>query len=364
MPDLSGQEGPMKAEPRPLRILEIGEFSLFKRAMPRETTLIFTGANPRSIAGLDYRPFGPTVMAALLRSLERREWDVVFCFPPARPLFDCRRGIGGLLAALSRVLFRFRTLGTYVTQLRHPVPLVVVDSNDMTTVSRPALKLLDRSIAYFKRELPFDPAKALFDVVPRYRTHKRIMTSKFLARNVSKLRPISIGVPEDTVRLALATSSEKSVDVFFAGRMNSVLRQRGVEQLKALVAAGYSVDICEGGLSKPEYIERCARAWLTFSPEGFGWECFRHYEASLCLSVPVLSPPSIARYQPLLEGVHAFTYPVEGDGLTAVVTRALQNKPQLAAMAQRAREHVMLHHTHNRICQHMLETGLKGVHSA
>jgi hypothetical protein len=35
----------------------------------------------------------------------------------------------------------------------------------MSTVPRSAPKLLDRSIAYFKRELPLDSAKALYDVV-------------------------------------------------------------------------------------------------------------------------------------------------------------------------------------------------------
>ena len=341
-----------------VRILEIGEFSLFKRTMPDQTTLVFTGANPRSIEGLDHRPFGPAVLPGLLRSLKRGEWDVVACFAPARPLIDCRRGLGGLLASLLRVLFRFRTLGTYAMRSRHPVPLVVLDYNDMQTVPRPALKLLDRSTVYFKRELPFDPAKALFDVVPRFRTHKRIMASKFLLRNVDKLRPISVAIPEETVRLALAARAEKSVDIFFAGAMHSVVRQRGFEQIKALAASGYAVDICPGGLSKAEYLERCARAWLTWSPEGFGWDCFRHYEASLCLSVPVLSPPTIARYAPLIDGVHALTYPVEGDGLAAVIREALQAKARLARMAQTARDHVLLHHTQDRVCCHILVTAL------
>src|SRR5215831_11839043 len=231
------RELPMEDGRKALRILEVGEFSLFKRTMPDQTTLVFTGANPRGIEGLDHRPFGPTLLPGLLRSLRRGEWDVVVCFAPARPLIDCRCGPGGLLAALSRVLFRFRTLGTYAMRSCHPVPLVVLDYNDMQTVSRPALKLLDRSIVYFKRELPFDPAKALFDVVPCFRTHKRIMASKFLLRNVNKLRPISLAIPEETVRLALATRAEKSVDVFFAGAMHSVVRQRGFEQLKALAAS-------------------------------------------------------------------------------------------------------------------------------
>jgi hypothetical protein len=72
----------------------------------------------------------------------------------------------------------------------------------------------------------------------------------------------------------------------------------------------------------------------------------------------VLSPPTIARYAPLLDGVHALTYPVEGDGLTAVIRQALQHKERLARMAQAAREHVLLHHTQDRVCRHILVTAL------
>jgi hypothetical protein len=342
-----------------VRILEIGEFCLFKTGMPKETTFIFTGTNRRAATGIEHLPFGPLMLPGLLRSLKKGEWDVAFCYPPARPVLDGRRGIVGLAAALSRVLFQFRALGTYAMRTRSPTPLVVLDYNDMPTVPRSALKLLDRSVAYFKRELPLDPAKALFDVAPRFRTHKRLMASSFLKRNADKLHPISIAIPEETVGLALATRPEKSVDIFFAGATDhSLIRQRGFAQLEALAASGCSVDICKGGLSKAEFLQRCARAWLTWSPEGFGWECFRHYEASLCLSVPVISPPSVSRYCPLLDGTHAFMYPVEGDGLIQTVTAALQNKHRLTAMARDARDHVVRHHTHDRICQHILEHAL------
>jgi hypothetical protein len=342
-----------------LRILEIGEFSLFKVAMPQDTTFVFTGVNRRAADHIEHEPFGPAMLPGLLRSLRRGEWDIVVCFPPARPLLDCRRNVAGLAVALYRLLFRFRTLGTYFAQARARVPLVVLDYNDMQTVPRSALKLLDRSVAYFKRELPLDPGKALFDVTPAFRTHRRLMESKYFRRNIDKLRPIGLAIAEDTVREALATQPEKSVDIFFAGSVDhSAIRQRGFAQLKALAAQGYSVDICPGGLSRSEYLQRCARAWLTWSPEGYGWDCFRHYEAGLCLSVPVISPPNVTRYQPFVDGTHAFFYPVEGDGLRTIVTRALQNKAQLTAMAQAARKHVIGHNTHARICEHILEAAL------
>jgi hypothetical protein len=184
------------------------------------------------------------------------------------------------------------------------------------------------------------------------------MASPFVSRNLAKLRPISPGVAEATAQRALATSPEKQVDVFFAGSINSSLRARGLPVLRALQAEGYSVDISQGGLLLAEYLARCAKAWLTWSPEGYGWECLRHYEASLCRSVPMLSPPGIYRYQPLRDGEHAFFYAPEGDGLCESIVRALADKSRIMRMAEAAREHVVRHHTHRRIVDHLLDESL------
>jgi hypothetical protein len=77
--------------------------------------------------------------------------------------------------------------------------------------------------------------------------------------------------------------------------------------------------------------------------------------------VPVISPPNVTRYRPLLDGVHALMYPVEGDGLREVVAKALQDKSRLARMAQDARAHVLSYHTTDRICEYVLDSAL---HSA
>ncbi len=336
-----------------LRILEIGEFCLFKRCVPNQTTFLFTGANARDLAGISFRPFSPRVVPGLLASLRRADWDLVFCYPPSMPLLDCRRGAMGALSALARLLFRFQTFGTYIARQSRS-PLVVLDFNDTPTISPLGLALLDRSMAYFKRELPLDPAKALFNAVPRFRTHRRVMSSKFFDRNRTKFLPISAGVPGSTADLALALNPKKTVDVFFAGSANSEIRRKGLMQLAALSEKGFVIDASNGGLSKREYLERCARSWLTWSPEGFGWECWRHYEASLCLSVPILSPPAITRYAPLLDGIHAFFYSVESDSLINTIERALSQKRLLEQMAVNARQHVLSHHVHGRICEHIV----------
>jgi glycosyl transferase family 1 len=344
-----------------LRFLEIGEFSLIKRCIPEQTTFIFTGANPRRLSDIAFQSFSPTKAIELLRGLRGHAWDLVFCFPPALPLWDRRRGVAGLPSTLARLIFRFRALGTYVARYSH-IPVVVLDYNDTASVSIPGLPLLDRSIAYFKRELPLDPAKALFNVVPRFRTHRRVMSSAFFERNRTKFRPISAAVSEETAQIAKHLRPEKTVDVFFAGsRLNSEIRRRGFDELGELAKRGYIIDVSEGGLSKRDYLERCARSRLTWSPEGFGWECLRHYEASLCGSVPLLSSPGIRRYQPLQDGVHAYIYSDEPGGLVHAVETALAQKPALELMAGRARQHALAHHTHERICEHIVATSLDAV---
>src|SRR5262249_31314552 len=104
------------------------------------------------------------------------------------------------------------------------------------------------------------------------------MSSHFVKRNIAKLRPISAAVADETARLALATPASREFDVFLAGSINSVIRAGGRSVLQSLQGQGYAIDFCEGGLSRRDYLAHCARAWLTWSPEGYGWECFRHYE--------------------------------------------------------------------------------------
>jgi len=338
------------------KILEIGQFALFKRSLPDRTTLIFTGEDPARADGLNGRIFGVGQLPWLLASLARDEWDIVFCHAPVRPVWDRKHGLVAAVGDLLRRLRHVRTLGTYALRGLRSCPLVLLDFNDEPSIPAHVFHLLDRSVACFKRELPTDHAKAFLDTNRAHRTHGDVMSSPFVRRNLPKIRPISAAVSEETARQALETPSGKSVDIFFAGSINSTLRVIGLPVLRSLQAQGYVVDFCEGGLSKSEYLARCARAWLTWSPEGYGWECLRHYEASLCLSVPVLSPPGIDRHFPLLEHVHAIYYPAEGSGLRDAIVGALCDKPLLETMGRAARAHVLRYHTHLKVVDHMLRT--------
>jgi hypothetical protein len=347
-----------------LRILEIGQFCLFKRIYPDQTTLVFTGEDLGATDGLDCKIFGPRLLPWLLRSLARSEWDIIVCHVPPRPLWDRKHGLAHALREFIRRVRQVRSLGTYALEATRSPPLVLLDFNDEPGIPGHVLGLLDRCHLYFKRELPTDPAKAFLDSAWELRTHPQVMSSDFVRRSLGKLRPISIAIPEETVRLALQTRPEKEIDVFFAGSVNSTLRATGLEVLKTLRGEGYRIEISEERLPRQEYLERCARSWLTLSPEGYGWECFRHYEASLCLSVPVLSPPGIFRHQPLLPNIHAIYYPAEANGLRDAIVAALGDRSSLESMASAARAHVLRHHTHARVTEHILQTALGKVRHA
>jgi len=342
--------------PANLRILEIGEFCLFKRNLPDRTTLIFTGHNRETVRGLDCQMFHPGLWWDLRHRLMKGEWDVVMCYPPARPLWDFRTGLSGALRHLFRAIARLRTLGTYVLRGVQIPRLVILDYNDEATIPAAAIPLLDACDLYFKRELPIDFAMAFQGATPRYRTAGHVVADSLFQRSVHKLRPISAAVPEQTARRAVEMSRSKTTDVFFAGSTShSSVRAFGFEQLQSLKSDGFSVDISQGGLPKDEYLERCAAARLAWSPEGYGWECFRHYEASLSLAVPILNEPDIIRHEPLQDGVHAFYYRPAEDNLCALVRRVLADPSGLEEMALRARAHALQFHTHMRVCEYILE---------
>ena len=112
------------------------------------------------------------------------------------------------------------------------------------------------------------------------------------------------------------------------------------------------------GCRRAEFYRRAARAWLVWSPEGLGWDCFRHYEALACGSVPVINQPTIECHRPLLAGEHAFYYDTNPGRLTQTIRNALADKARLRAMARAGQAYVMAHHTQEAIARYVVETTL------
>ena len=101
-----------------------------------------------------------------------------------------------------------------------------------------------------------------------------------------------------------------------------------------------------------------AAAWLAWSPGGLGWDCYRHYEAPLVGTVPLINNPTILRYQPLRDGEHAFYYAPEPGGLAEVARKALADKPRLRKIAEAARAHVRARHVLRARVEHVAATVL------
>ena len=93
-----------------------------------------------------------------------------------------------------------------------------------------------------------------------------------------------------------------------------------------------------------------------WSPEGFGWDCFRHYEVPACGSVPLINQPTIERRAPLIAGVHALYYDPEPGGLTRAIQAALADKPALARIAAAGQAHVMAHHTPGALANYVVNS--------
>lgn len=101
-----GDEPPTHAEApdlAALRLLEVGDRCVFKRAMPDRTELLWTGARHWPEAGLAHRSFGPGGIAPLRQALQGGV-DLVICHAPHyAPLQDKPR-LARIAAARAHVL--------------------------------------------------------------------------------------------------------------------------------------------------------------------------------------------------------------------------------------------------------------------
>jgi len=340
-----------------LCIVEIGAKPLMKQAFPANTSYFSTEIIPGEVVPAAGRhAFGIASIAHLWRLLQQA--DLIVCHPTfhapwhwrwlSRALFD-RRILHGNFPFV-------RAFGPQILRLRTTTPIAVIDGEDLPLIDRNNFFLLDRCKLYFKRELPADYWRLFMKT-----GHPQLPTPRFrllpkYQRRIAKLKPLSIGLPITHEHLLPFRSIPKTVDVFFAGRVqgSSSIRVRGLDELLALRNEGVAVDIADRNLAPAEFYERCARAWLVWSPEGLGWDCFRHYEASACGSVPVINRQNIERYRPLRHAEHAIYYDIEEQGLTAAIRSALAAKEHLLTMADAGKTHVMAHHTTRALATHII----------
>ncbi|MHB1947379.1 MAG: hypothetical protein ACYCQI_04605 [Gammaproteobacteria bacterium] len=334
-------------------ILEIGEHCLIKRVLPERTEFLFTGnaAQLKYLQDIERVKHSVRSLASVYKKILNDQYDLIVIHAPCYAPWDYRR-IQYYIKSL-QVNLALRSIFTYLCH-RTSIPIVVLDLEDHPLIYPHNLTFLDRSLAYFKRELPTDPTRLFaYHKHPYLPTH---MDKRLLKERLAKIRPISLGISAATVQ-QIPSLREKEYDIFFSGQTVawSSVRERGVSEIEALARKGYKIDFAKNRLPLGEYLERCARAHLVWSPEGLGWDCFRHYEAAACFSVPLISQPTIQRYKPLLHGIHCYYYGVEEGGLIRAAEYALKDLNRLEKMAKIANRHVMRYFTHEKLCAYILE---------
>jgi hypothetical protein len=335
------------------RILEVGEHCLVGRGLPARTNFVCTSITspppdlPAELRILD--------AVSALRALRSNAYDLVIAHAPAYALWQAP-----VVRSLVRRPIRrgptlmFRSFLSRVVPAH--IPVVMLDMEDAPIIQPSNLPLLDRAILCFKRELPADRARAFLRMrAPTLPTPSERGSAPLSAR-MCKLRPISIGVSAKVMAAAPERPAQKTADIFFAGHIagSSTVRDAGLQELNALSGRGVRVDSTTDRLELGDYLRRAAAAHLVWSPEGLGQDCFRHYEAAACWSVPVISAPGIERYQPLRHGIHALYYPVERGGLARTTLCALREPGRLSIMGRAGRRHVLRHHTHAALAQYVL----------
>lgn len=348
------------------KILEIGAAPFMWHAFP-DTTSFYSSWNDETASAPEHGRYVVSLasLPGLLRRLADPSFDLVVVHVlPVNPWSG---------RALARTLFRRSLLtgripacrGFGAELLRRPTKaaVAVLDFEDGSTIARHNAFLLDRATLYFKRELPADHWQSFSGTL-----HWRVATPRFrsLPRNrarIAKLRPLSLGLPFPVAHRvgSLPPDCEKTIDVFFAGRIlgSSTVRERGLDELRALRHEGYVIDVSDAALPLDEYLARCGRAHLVWSPEGYGWQCFRTYEAAICGAVPLCNRQSVERYRPLMDGVHAVYYDVEPGELTRAVKAALADRDRLRAIGAAARRHVLAFHMPAAVAGHVVKSTLE-----
>ncbi len=328
------------------RILEIGDHGTLTSAFPERSTLLWTGRHWRPSKEAR-QLFTLRAARQALREMREGRIDLVVVWVQPYAPWNWRQ----LRAVFDKPFRPFaslvRVFGTELARLvPKDIPVIAIDPEDSRPIAPHNYFLLDRARYFFKRELPVDRWQVFQNARHPGLPGARIRRMEKYKRRVERLRPYTIGCSSDLYDPA-APFPDKDTDVFAALTVEggTTVRSEGIRQLRKLAEEGIRVDIPEGRIPKDEFMRRMAGAWLTWSPEGLGWDCLRHYEAPLAFSIPLINQPTITRYHPYVDGEHAFFYqPDEPGGLGRVIRNALSDHHRLRQITLAARSHVVAYH--------------------
>jgi len=314
--------------------------------------------------GGKHRPLNRANFFTLRKLLRASAYDlVVYHITAKTPAPWHRKGSWPKILAdvVVKSLFRFSHIGWHYFHwlvCRSQVPLLVIDTQDVPRITKSESYWLDRCQFWFMRELPPNHMNLFLNMDHRCGDVVNIQRNGRLRKNFAKIRPFSLGFdPGDERPISGVEETNKTYDVFYAGNTHTTtVREKGVEELRALQKKGFRIFLPEKRLSKDDFFQACAQSWLVWSPEGLGWDCHRHYEALQARSVPLINFPTIERLHPFQQGEHCLYYRPEAGGLSEAIIKALENRKELLRIAENGRAHILRHHTHHQLVRHVLET--------
>jgi hypothetical protein len=307
------------------------------------------------------QPLTWSKFVSLRRRILAREFDLIVAYGCEETLWRPHRGfLPNLVHATKKIVTRFPHFATrfLLPAIRESgTRLAIFDYDDLTIIPRMRWPYLETCHLYFKMHPALNLYKSFLFQTKRDHVLWNVLKNPRYPKWMEKIRPISCGCPlEPYAEECLAP--EKKHDVFFSGGTHyTPVRREGRRVLEQLQGEGLRICLPER-VPHPEFLRLCSESWLTLSPEGAEWDSPRHYESALMKSVPVINYPTVRRYQPFIDGVHAIFYPPEEGLLADVIRRALADKPRLARIAEAGREHVLAHHVHAKLAEHIVTTSL------
>lgn len=320
----------------PGRILEISRDPLFKAVYPDRTTWVQTG-RPLEPYGrhAGHGRFGRVRLPRALAGLVGRSYDFGV-FPAVRASVPgdahnrAKARVRRLLLGMSSSRALTRSVGAVVGL--GSMPYIIRDVGDFPDLDEVGTAWLPDAALYSKREVLED------DLID------------------SPVGPpvVYTPMPFEFEPYEGHGQTEKTADVFYAARSFGELRRHAHEVLTELATRGISVDRPEGRLDFDAYLGRMAAARLVVSPRGQGEHCYRHYEALLVGSVPVINRPLLPVHYELCHGETCLFYDPTPAGLANQIEEALEDTDRLSQIAATGAQLVRSSHDKAAICEMLL----------
>lgn len=231
-------------------------------------------------------------MGQVLQDLKSRRFGLVIRVP-----FDNRRYTKKAMALHkmeSALPARFKHFLSPFNRFRHHFPpnsfhathQIVIDLVDRLFLNSEEIRVLGEADLYFKWNQPFDTSKLVRKFGRPDPSHLELLESR--------LRGIPLGLSDARYhRFRKFRTKEKKYDLFWAGNTGNSHRLRIVREMERISSRhGLKTLILKTPVSPEEFCREAAASKVVLSPEGQGWECWRHIEAFALGSIPLMNAPT------------------------------------------------------------------------